>query len=562
MFLKRLIPKSIFYFGSVILFSSCSVVGINVMHSTPKKPFKYPTFTLKDSLRGQLNHYRSCYDVHFYNLNVDINTETKEISGLVDIHFSTVNSFDTLQLDLYENISLDSIICENHKLNFYRKYNAVFVLMGRNVKDSENIKMTAFYHGKPQIANHPPWEGGFVWDKDKNGKPWIGVACEVDGASLWWPVKDHLSDEPDSMAMNFTVPSGLMCVSNGQLKDSVNSGNKTTYRWKVSYPINSYDATFYIGDYRHFSIPYKALDTTFNLDFYVLPYNLDTARSHFRQTAEMLHFYESAYGPYPWPRDGYKLVESSYEGMEHQTAIAYGYGFKDYYGLYDFIILHESAHEWWGNSVTVPDYAEIWIHEGFASYSEMLYLEHIRGHQMYLKFLTYFAMLIKNKRPVVGPYDVNYWDYKDADVYMKGALTLHTLRNTINNDSVFFDILKSFYSQHKYKSAVTKDFISLVNEKTGKDYSAFFEQYLYTRTCPELQWEYAYNKEKRTNELYYRWTNAVKDFKIPIKVVTDSETIIIHPEQATQKVTMNIDKNIKVNTEGSYIALKRNRIFK
>jgi len=434
--------------------------------------------------------------------------------------------------------------------------------MGRTVEDSEKIKITAFYHGKPQIANRPPWEGGFVWEKDKNGKPLIGVACEVNGASLWWPVKDHLSDEPDSMKMSFTVPKGLLCVSNGQLIDSVSIGSKTKFTWKVSYPINSYDATFYIGDYRHFSIPYKGLDTTFNLDFYVLPYNLDTARTHFRQAADMLHFYESIYGSYPWPKDGYKLVESSYEGMEHQTAIAYGYGYKDFYGLYDFIILHESAHEWWGNSVTVPDYAEVWIHEGFATYSEMLYLEHIKGHQMYLKFISYYALLIKNKKPVVGPHEVNFWDYKDADVYMKGALTLHTLRNSIRNDSLFFDILKTFYNQHKYKFAVTKDFINLVNEKTGQDYSAFFNQYLYTRTCPELQWEYAYNEEKRTNELYYRWTNAVKDFKIPIKVTTDSETVIIHPESTTQKMIMHIDKNIKMNTEGSYIALKRNRIFK
>ena len=293
MFSKRIIPKSIFYFVFVILFSSCSVVGINIRHSTPGRPFKYPIFSLKDSLRGQLNHYRSCYDVHFYNLNVDINIETREISGFVDIYFSTVNSFDTLQLDLYENMSLDSVVCENHKLGFFRKFNAVFVIMGRNIKTPEMLKIAAFYHGKPQSAKRPPWEGGFVWEKDKNGKPWIGVACEVDGASLWWPVKDHLSDEPDSMAMSFTVPRGLMCVSNGKLTDSINSGNKTTYRWKVSYPINSYDATFYIGDYRHFSIPYMGLDTTFNLNFYVLPYNLDTARSHFRQTADMLHFYES-----------------------------------------------------------------------------------------------------------------------------------------------------------------------------------------------------------------------------------------------------------------------------
>jgi len=545
-----------FFIGIIFLFSACSLVGVNIYHSTPKRPFKYPGFTIKDTLRGQLNSFRSCYDVYYYNLNVDFNFHKKEISGFVDIYFNTLNSFDTLQIDLYDNLSLDSILFENRKLNFYRRYNAVFVLMDRKINFPEKEKITVFYHGKPKVAKRPPWEGGFVWGKDKNRKPWIAVACEVDGASLWWPVKDHLSDEPDSMSMSFTIPAGLSCISNGHMIDSISKNGITTFRWKVTYPINSYDATFYIGDFRHFSIPYKGEDTAFDLDFYSLPYHLDSARSQFKQSVDVLKFYESTYGPYPWPRDGYKLIESPYEGMEHQTAIAYGNGFKNMFGFIDYIILHESAHEWWGNSVTVPDYAEVWIHEGFASYSEALYLESRIGHDTYLNYINFFSILIRNKRPVIGPHDVNYWDYKDVDVYMKGALTLHTLRNTISNDSMFFDILRTFYNRHKYKFAVTHDFIDLVNEKTGKDYTSFFTQYLYDRTCPVLQWEYNYEPKTGNGELFYRWSNISTDFTIPIIVNTDLKSIIIYPARKVQKIEFK-NNNFQLNTEKSYIAMRR-----
>jgi aminopeptidase N len=545
-----------------IIISSCKIVGININHSTPRNEYKFPVFTEKDSLRGQLNRFRSCYDVYFYNLNVKFNLEEKSISGFVDIYSDIVKPFDTLQIDLYKNMLLDSIIMANEKLSFYRKYDAVFIKAEHKIMPGEKTQMRVYYHGIPVEAKRPPWEGGFVWKKDKNGKPWIGVACEVDGASLWWPVKDHLSDEPDSMHLSFTVPKGLNCISNGHLTDSIVNDNSVTYKWRVTYPINSYDATFYIGDFKKFSIPYTSLDTTFNLDFYVLPYNLDTAKNHFKQTVDILHFYESEYGPYPWPRDGFKLVESPYEGMEHQTAIAYGNGYKNNFGLFDYIILHETAHEWWGNSVTVPDYAEVWIHEGFATYSEALYYEKLRGHDGYLRYLKFYAMLIKNKKPVVGPHDVNFWDYKDEDIYMKGALTLHTLRNSIKNDSLFFDILHTFYMEHRYKFAVTADFIKLVNAKTGKDYGPFFNQYLYSRVCPELDWQYFYDSKKRSNELYYRWTNAVDSFSIPIKVQLDSESFFIRPTNKLQRVETPIDKNIIMNVEGSYIALKRTDKFK
>jgi aminopeptidase N len=560
-YLKVLFRVVIVYIIPILL-SKCSLAGLNISHATPKRPFKYPAFSLNDTLHGQLNRYRSCYDVTFYNLNVEFNLNKKTISGFVDFYIKAVKPFDTLQIDLYSNLNIDSIVYENKKLSYFRKYNAVFVIMTREIIPSENKKMTVFYHGKPVQAKRPPWEGGFVWSYDKNNNPWISVACEVNGASLWWPVKDHLTDEPDSMKLNFTIPSDLMCVSNGHLTDSTVKGRKTTYRWKVTYPINTYNATFYIGNFKHFSIPYKSLDSLFFLDFYVLPYNLEIAKIHFEQTVDILHFFESKFGPYPWPRDGYKLVESPFAGMEHQTAIAYGNDYSTMFGLFDYIILHETAHEWWGNSVTAPDYAEAWIHEGFATYSEALYMEYLQGHQRYNDFLNYYAMLIRNKKPVVGPHDVNYWDYKDTDVYMKGALTLHTLRNIINNDSIFFNIIKEFYERFKYKIACTQDFIDVVNEKTNSDYTWFFNQYLYNRTCPLLQWDYIKNKETNCNELYFRWLNIDDNFPLPIHVKTDSKTYVIRPSTNLQKVKLALEPSITMNFDGSYIALKRSNRFK
>jgi aminopeptidase N len=355
----------------------------------------------------------------------------------------------------------------------------------------------------------------------------------------------------------------LDCISNGNLTDSITNESTTTYTWKVSYPINTYNATFYIGKFAHFSIPYKSDSSNFKMDFYVLKYNYDKAKIHFQQTKDILSLYEKLYGRYPWPRDGYKLVESPFEGMEHQTAIAYGSRFKNINWIgADYIILHESAHEWWGNSVSVPDYAEVWIHEGLATYSEALFIEENQGYDVYLNYLRYYAMLIKNKRPVVGPHEVSYWDYKDIDVYMKGALMLHTLRNSMNNDSLFKDILKTFYQRYALKIAVSQNFIDLVNEKTGKDYLPFFKQYLYSRVCPELLWEYYYDIKVGKSYIYYRWSNANEDFSIPIKVKSGERTFLIRPTNKLQKSELPYSKSIVVNPNESYIANKRTEKFK
>jgi len=550
----------IFALPAVLLFASgCAIVGINVKHKTPKKAFKYPTFTHADTLRGKLSNYRTCYDVNFYNIDIEVNPDDKFIKGFADFHFINKTDFDTIQIDLYENMKINGIICDSDSLRYERIYNAVFVYFNQSQKKDQQTIMTVYYEGNPHPAKRPPWDGGFVWKKDKSKNPWIGVACELDGASLWWPVKDHLYDEPDSLSMSVTIPEGLFCVSNGKLINRTKKDNKETFTWKTSYPINTYNATLYIGNYKHFKIPYSNNESKFDLDFYVLPENLDSAKTHFKQTVDMIKLFEKRFGEYPWQKDGFKLVESPYAGMEHQSAIAYGNGYKnDKYHKFDYIILHETAHEWWGNSVSAKDYAEIWLHEGFATYSEALYVEHTKGYDKYLNYLRFYSWLIKNKRPMVGPFDVNYWDYKDGDVYMKGALVLHTLRNAIANDTLFFDIIHTFYNDYKYSIATSNDFINLVNEKTNSEYNWLFNQYLYDRTCPQLEWNYFYDPTKMKNFVKYRWTNINSDFPLPIKIeIEGGEEALIHPSKNIQSYEVNT--GVWLNTNASYIRLKRNK---
>lgn len=505
-----------------VLLTGCGLFGIHFKLKNPKRAGKYPAFTQAERLRGELTPVRSCYDVKHYSLNIAVDIEKKFLKGYVDIHAAATAAFDSLQLDLYPELKINFIEYKGQQLSYHRKEGAVFVKMPAKMNTGDKFVLRVDYEGMPIVARKPPWDGGFVWKKDKNDKPWVGVACEGLGASLWWPCKDHLSDEPDSTAINITVPSGLMCVSNGRLRDSLNTGAQTTYKWFVSYPINTYNITLYIGELQllHDTYVSKITGQTLDLNHYVLPYNYEKARTHFQQLKKHLAFYEKYFGEYPWYRDGYKLVESPYAGMEHQSAIAYGNGYKNGFNGFDYIVLHETAHEWWGNSVTNSDYSDIWIHEGFATYCEALYVEQDQGYNAYISYLLNERIFIRNKRPVVGPTGVNYFNYKDSDPYVKGAWVLHSLRGTINDDPLFLDILKTFRMAYHEKQVTSQDFIDIVNSKTGKDYTWFFKQYLYERKVPVLQYRY------EDNILYYRWTGTVGDFKMPVKVYLRGD----HPE--------------------------------
>ena len=528
---------SLFFAIFLLAATGCSIFGVHFKIHNPHRAGKFPKKTEARVLLGnQDSKYRTCYDVKWYRLNVDFGNLPKEriIKGTSRLLAVAKADFDTLQIDLAENLVIDKILVTNDNTpdksdntiwlsvaDYYRIKNAVFIVFPKKAEKGKQVLIDVGYHGEPSEAKRAPWSGGFVRKEDNLKKPWWGVACETEGASLWWPCKDVMNDEPDSVDVHLTVPKGLVAVSNGILKSAdtsmANAPRKTDFHWHVSYPINIYNITFYIGNYKLLHDTYYSEIThdTLQLNHYVLEQNYEKAKTHFQQLKNYLAFYEEIYGPYPWYRDGFKLVESPYAGMEHQSAIAYGAGYKNdqRYG-WDYIILHETAHEWWGNSVTANDLAEGWIHEGFATYTEALYMERTKGHDAYLTYLGFNKLFIINRRPVVGEKGIRYFDYHDGDIYNKGAWVLHSLRYAVANDSLFFDILKSFYKENKYSQISSEKLEELVNRKTGKNFHWFFEQYLYNRVVPEL--EYCLDD----NMIYYRWNPKCSkpDFRMQVKV--------------------------------------------
>ncbi len=527
--------KSLFVAFLIVLFASaCNLFGVHFKLHNPNRAGKYPEKTEALHLLGdQESKYRMCYDVTYYNLMVTFSDnleKDKSISGSVLIVANALQDFDTLQVDLQRHMDISKIYHAGDGQNgggvkgeylFFRKEDAVFVVFPKTIMKGEIVKLLITFGGTPPDAKRPPWRGGFVRKKDSNEQPWWGVACQSEGTSMWWPCKDVVNDEPDSARIHLRVPDGLVAVSNGILTYGRNAeyicGNdtKAEFEWKVSHPINLYNITFYIGKYKLLHDTYfsKVTGDTLQLNHYVLEQDYEKAKAHFPQLKEHLAVYEDLFGPYPFYRDGFKLVEAPYAGMEHQTAIAYGNGFKNNALGFDYIILHETAHEWWGNSLTAYDLADGWLHEGFATYAECLYVERKYGYKAYTDYLRTYRWTIINRRPLVGPYGQRYFNYKDGDIYTKGAWILHTLRETINDDKVFFDIIKTFATRFAYKNVKSQDFIAIVNEKTSSDYNWFFDQYLYNRFVPELEYY------KDDGVFYYCWNDKYTNEYFPLPVV-------------------------------------------
>jgi aminopeptidase N len=520
--------KILFVIFVSFLLSSCVTSRLHYFGETPRKPGIYPHFTRKDSLVGWLDRYRAGYDVKYYYLNLTLDPEHKKLGGEVTILFRALEKLKTIRFDLYKNLKIYSVSLSGKKISFKRNERAVYADMPDSLDPGMNYSITIRYGGSPLQARNPPWQGGMVWKNDKLGNPWTGVTCETEGASIWFPCKDHLSDEPDSVRLRMTVPAGLQVVSNGILENHTSLPGTETFTWSTHYPINIYNITFYSGSYEHITDTLNTRQGILDLDYYVLPENFDKATIHFRQVKDVINMYTRAYGPYPWIKEGFKLVESPYEGMEHQTAIAYGSGYSNISLLGgDYIIVHETAHEWWGNAISVSDFSDIWLQEGFATYSELLYAENKKGYDSSLLYVNYWlAATIKNRYPVVGPRDVSYWDYKDGDVYGKGALILHTIRNVINDSTLFFDILQTFYREHAAMSHVTTaDFREVVERKTGANWDKFFEAYLYHRKVPVLKWYYGsydFGRETGSSNGYTvpfvvaKWINVPEGFSMPV----------------------------------------------
>jgi aminopeptidase N len=489
---------------------------------------------------------RSCYDVRFYHLDVRIDPATRSLSGSNTIYFTVVFPSLTLQLDLFSNLIIHRITLDegSEPLACRRDSNTVYVLLPGPLPAGTTHALRVDYGGEPIVARNPPWQGGFTWENDAGGEPWVVVTCQGTGASLWWPVKDHQSDEPDSMLISVTVPPGLENISNGRLRTRVQlPSGWTRFDWFVSAPINTYNVTVNIGRYVHFREYYVDRETL-TLDYYVFPENLERSRKHFAQVRTMMQCYEKAFGPYPFYADGYKLVECPHTGMEHQSAVAYGNRYLGGYrgrassavGLsFDFIIMHESAHEWWGNSLTAFDVADMWIHESFAAYAEALYVECTAGREQALTYINAKRPNVRNDRPMIGTPNVD--NPGSGDMYDKGQLVLNTLRSVLDNDSLWFELLRGLQRRFRYATATAEDILAFTNSTTGRDLRFFFDQYFRTTRLPVL--EVLLTRQGERTTAHYRWKADVTDFRMPVKA-TDArgEMVLIYPTTTWQTMSL------------------------
>lgn len=518
-------------------------------------------FSRKDTLRGTLSNERSCYDVLFYNLDIDLNIETKFIAGFNEINFKVINNTNKIQIDLFDNMKINKIEWNKKTLEFTREFDAVFISFPKTLLKNEYHSIKIYYEGNPIVAKNAPWDGGFVFKKDENGNPFIGVACQGTGASLWWPTKDHQSDEPDSMAINITSSSLYETVCNGRLRSKKDLGNgKTRFEWFVANPINNYDVSINIADYFHWNDSYtsKIDGSVLTLDYYVLKEDKEKAQKQFEQVKPMMDAFEKRFGKYPFYEDGYKLVQTPYLGMEHQSCVAYGNKFKNGYlgfdmsgsgeGMkFDYIIIHETAHEWWGNNVTSYDIADMWIHEGFGQYSETVYLEELYGKESAVKYLNGIKRGVGNKSPIIGPYGVN--KEGSGDMYPKGALFLNTLRNYINNDKVWWDIVLSIQTQYRHKNISTEDVLNLMNKKSGLDLKPYFDQYLRNAALPELIVQQVESGSDVI--LKIKWKANVKDFNLPVSINTKNGIVNVTPGEEFKELSLKNTKKSEVQIDKS-----------
>jgi len=512
------------------------------------------TFTKADTLRGSLRPERA-YDVMKYHLQVRLDPEERFLSGFNTITFKTEQALPVMQLDLFENMKVDSIIHNSETLDFSRKHNAVFVEFKAPLNQGVLDSIRFYYSGNPKVARNAPWDGGFVFKKDNEGSHFIAVAVQGTGASLWYPNKDHQSDEPEEVLVEAAVPNGLMNVSNGRFLGKKDLGDGyTRWSWKVTSPINNYNIVLNVANYAHFSDSYEDLD----LDYYVLPYNLEKARKQFEEVKPMMDCFYEKMGPYPFEADGFKLVETPYLGMEHQSAVAYGnhylmgYLGKDLSGTgiglkWDYIIIHESAHEWYGNSITAEDIADMWIHEGFTSYAESIYVECRWGKEQALEYLKGTRRGLSNSSTIIGNYGVN--SEGSGDMYFKGANLLNTIRSIFNDDELWWETLKDYTLTYRHKIIDTQTTESFFDAAIETDLQPVFDQYLRHTALPELQFR------KKGKSISYRWKADVEDFKMPVDVFINGKEVRLQPTDNWQKLEVKLKnmEDIKVSDLEFYV---------
>lgn len=499
-------------------------------------------FSHADSLRGNLNLPRTCFDVKHYELNIQIDPEKKYLKGKNTISFTCLKTSQEIQIDLFANLQVNEISMQGKPLTFKRDGNAIFIHFQNALQINKKYSITIKYEGQPRKAVRPPWDGGFSWTKDPSGNPWVTVSCEGLGASVWWPCKDHPSDEPETMDINIEGPKNLMTVSNGNLISKKSGPFTDTYHWHISYPINTYNVSINMANYAHWSKTFKQLNgKTLPLDYYVLKENESIAKKHFKQSEEMLLIFEKYFGPYPFQKDGYALVETDYWGMEHQSAVAYGNHYINNRFGFDFIIVHESAHEWFGNSISCQDHADLWIHEALGTYAEAIYVEEKSGKVQAQTYLNGQKNNIRYTFPIAGPYGVNY-QHPDSDMYFKGTWMMHTLRSIVHNDVLWFKTLKDFCQSFYHKNTNTQEVVEFFSSRLKGSTKEIMMTYLYEIAIPKIQ--YSIQQKEGKWMMKYRWANVSDNIKFPIRFESGQEII---PNTNFQEITFHQEPSFDLN---------------
>ena len=516
-------------------------------------------FSRQDTLRGSITPERIWWDLTYYHLKVQVDPEKRYISGENTIKYNVLSANQTMQIDLQAPLNITKVTQDGKKLKILHDGNAHFITLTKQQVIGNTESIIVHYKGNPKEAIRAPWDGGFSWKKDSNGNHFVATSCQGLGASVWWPCKDHMYDEVESMRISVTVPSNLMDVSNGRLESIENHGETTTYNWFVDNPINNYGVNVNIGDYTHFSEVFDGEKGPLSMDYYVLKDNLEKAKKQFTDAPKMMKAFEHWFGPYPFYEDGFKLVEVPYLGMEHQSSVTYGNQYKQGYlgrdlsgtgwGLkFDFIIIHESGHEWFANNITDIDIADMWIHESFTNYSESLFLDYYYGKKAASEYIIGLRKTIANTSPIIGKYNLN--KEGSSDMYNKGGNMLHTLRQLIDNDEKWRLILRKMNAEFYHQTVTTKQIEDFLSKETGFNLNPFFNQYLRAINIPTLE------HKIENNTLKYRWTNTNANFEMPLKTTINGEEKWIYPTSNWKKLELTsagtsflIDENFYVFTK-------------
>ena len=505
-------------------------------------------FTKQDTLRGSITPERSWWDLAYYHLNISVKPDEKKLIGSNTITYNVLKPSKKMQIDLQPPLKITKIEQNGKLLNFESIGNAHFIQLVDNQKKGSTNSIKVYYEGKPKEAVRAPWDGGLSWKRDSNGKHFIATSCQGIGASIWWPNKDHMYDEVDSMLISVNVPKDLVNVSNGRLRKVEDFVNTKTFHWFVSNPINNYGVNINIGDYVSFSEIYEGEKGPLDMVYYVLRDNIERAKTHFKDAPKMMDAFEHWFGPYPFYEDSFKIVEVPYLGMEHQSSITYGNRYmKGYLGRdlsrtgwglkFDYIIIHEAGHEWFANNITYKDIADMWIHESFTTYSENLYLDYHYGKEASSDYVIGTRFSISNKSPMIGPYGVNR---RGSDIYTKGANVLHTLRQIANDDEKWRMILRGLNKKFYHQTVESKQIEDYISLNIGFDLSTFFNQYLRDIRIPNFEYRI------EDGVLTYRWVNVIEKFTMPLEIEVLEKKIILYPETTKKSIKINTDK-IKIN---------------